>query len=297
MNTRRTFLRTGAVAAASLSFASQHSFALPPDQRYMKTLGLQLWTVRNQMAADSQATLKQVAKAGYRQVELMDVGDAASLAPIARDLGMDVQSAFFNWEILGNDKPAASVPTLDKVIEQANNDKLKYLVFGYIGKGHRETVEHYQRIAGRCNQAAEKCAAAGITLCYHNHSFEFAPLANTKTGFDVFIDEFDTKKMKFELDVFWVAIGGWNPIDTLKRLQGRVAQVHLKDLLPGTQTEHDEGKVAAESFKEVGAGSINMKQVVETCESIGVDLCHVEQDQSPAPLESIAISVRNLQSL
>lgn len=294
---RRQFLATTLAASSALLLNRTSAAALPPDHPYMKALGLQLWTVRNQMAADPEATLKAVAQAGYKQVELMDVADAVKLAPIANELGMTIQSAFFNWEVLGNDKPASTVPSLDAIIEQAKKHELKYLVFGYIGKGHRETVSQYQRIAERCNKAAEKCQAAGLTLCYHNHSFEFAPLQDKTTGFDVFIQEFDPQKMKFELDVFWVAIGGWDPLATLKRLKGRVAQVHLKDLLKGSKTEHDEGKVPFEAFKEVGEGSIDMKQVIAIASDIGVDLCHVEQDQSPAPLTSIEISVQHLQTL
>lgn len=294
---RRQFLATTLATSSALLVSRSALATLPPDHAYMKTLGLQLWTVRNQMAADPQATLKAVAAAGYKQVELMDVADATKLAPIANDLGLQVQSAFFNWEVLGNDQPASTLPSIDQVIEQAKQHHLKYLVFGYIGKGHRETVAQYQRTAERCNKAAEKCQAAGLTLCYHNHSFEFAPLQDKTTGFDVFIREFDTKNMKFELDVFWVAIGGWNPLDTLKRLKGRVAQVHLKDLLTGSQTETDEGKVPAEAFKEVGEGCIDMKQVIAIASDIGVDLCHVEQDQSPAPLQSIELSVQNLKKL
>jgi sugar phosphate isomerase/epimerase len=294
---RRQFLATTLATGSALLLSRSALATLPPDHAYMKTLGLQLWTVRNQMATDPQATLKAVAAAGYKQVELMDVTDATKLAPIASDLGLQVQSAFFNWEVLGNDQPASNVPSIDQVIEQAKQHHLKYLVFGYIGKGHRETVAQYQRTAERCNKAAEKCQAAGLTLCYHNHSFEFAPLQDKTTGFDVFIQEFDSKNMKFELDVFWVAIGGWNPLDTLQRLKGRVAQVHLKDLLTGSPTETDEGKVPAEAFKEVGEGCIDMKQVIAIASDIGVDLCHVEQDQSPAPLQSIERSVQNLKKL
>jgi sugar phosphate isomerase/epimerase len=294
---RRQFLATTLAASSSLVLSRSGLSALPPDHAYMKTLGLQLWTVRNQMASDPQATLKTVAAAGYKQVELMDVADAKQIAPIAKDLGMEVNSAFFNWEVLGNDKPTSSLPSMDQIIEQAKQYHLKYLVFGYIGKGHRETVAQYQRIAERCNQAAEKCHAAGLTLCYHNHSFEFAAIQDKTTGFDVFMKEFEPKNMKFELDVFWVAIGGWDPLDTLKRLKGRVAQVHLKDLLTGSQTETDEGKVPAEAFKEVGEGCIDMKQVIQIAEDIGVELCHVEQDQSPAPLKSIELSVQNLKKL
>ena len=107
------------------------------------------------------------------------------------------------------------------------------MVFGYIGKGERETVDHFKRHADQANKAGEKCAKAGIQLCYHNHSFEFAKLNGGKTGWDVFVKEFDKKLVKFEVDVFWVKIGGLDPYKTLRQLKGRVSQVHLKDLVKG----------------------------------------------------------------
>ncbi|MFO0915625.1 MAG: sugar phosphate isomerase/epimerase [Pirellulales bacterium] len=284
---RREFLALSSAAAAAWSAPS--AWALPETDPYYSQIGLQLWTVRNQLAADIPQTLAAVAKAGYQQVELMDVAEADKMVPLAKDAGLAVTSAFINWEILGRDD-AKKVPTMAETLEHATRHGLKYLVFGYIGKGHREKREQLQRIAQRCNVAAEQCRQAGIELCYHNHSFEFQTLDGNKTGYDVFIEEFDPQLMKFEVDVFWVACGGWDPVETLQRLKGRVAQVHLKDLLPGTARNFDEATVPAEAFKELGAGNLNLPAILRTSHDIGVAQCHVEQDQSPDPLKSVAES-------
>ena len=122
-------------------------------------------------------------------------------------------------------------------------------------------------------------------------------MAGGKTGFEIFVDEFDAKAVQFELDVFWVKIGGLDPIKTLKKLKGRVAQVHLKDLQKGAKTQHDEGKVPHEAFKELGAGSIDMAKVMEAAAAVGAKQCHVEQDQSPDPLKSIGTSIGHLRTL
>lgn len=269
---------------------------MPQDTKYLKTMGLQLWTVRNQMKEDEKATLKAVAKAGYKQVELMSTLKSDSIVKTAKDNGMKVTSAFIDWQSLG--KPnAKDAPSFDKILEKGKAIGVKHLVFGYIGKGERETVDHFKRHADVANKAGEKCLKAGIQLGYHNHSFEFAKLDGGKTGFEVLVKEFDPKLVKFELDVFWVKIGGLDPIKTLQSLKGRVSQVHLKDLIKGAKTQHDEGKVPHEAFKECGAGTIDMAKVMKVAAEVGVQQCHVEQDQSAAPLESITASMKHLRGL
>ena len=97
--------------------------------------------------------------------------------------------------------------------------------------------------------------------------------------------------MKFEIDVFWAAIGGLDPVATIKKLGDRVAQLHLKDLRKGTPTIYDESKVPQEAFKEVGSGAIDWPAVLAAAKAVGVTQCHVEQDHSPNPIRSIRQSI------
>ena len=287
---RRVFLRSAAASTLAVTLG-RPLWALPTDHRYVKAIGLQLWTVRNQLDKDVPGTLAAVAAAGYQQVELMKVLDADKYLPAAKDNGLRVKSAFIDWQSIGN---PAEGPSFDEILTKASQIGLEYLVFGYIGKGHRETIAHFQRHAERANQAGEKCQEAGIQLCYHNHSFEFAPLDGARAGWDVLVDEFDHELVKFELDVFWAAIGGRNPLTAMKPLKGRMAQLHLKDLGRGTAIQHDESLVPHEAFRELGGGSIDMLAILREAERIGVEQCHVEQDQSPDPIVSIGQSVEHL---
>ena len=263
--------------------------------KYLDTIGLQLWTVRNQMEKDQSATLKAIKDAGYKQVELGRVVGSESIIEEARGLGMEVTSSFVDWNsVLGN---KGNHPELKTIVSKAKESNLKHLVFGYIGKGHRETVELVKKTAEKANALGEMCNDAGIKLCYHNHSFEFAPIDGETTGFDILMDEFDNDKCKFELDVFWAKIGGWDPFETLEKLDGRVTQVHLKDLKEGAKVNFDEGTVPHDAFEECGDGSIDMARVLEIAEKIGAEQCHVEQDQSPDPIVSIGQSIEHLNGL
>ena len=295
---RRQFGKTtiGVGVTAMTLTVSPSLFACLKDSKYMDTIGLQLWTVRNQLQKDEKKTLAAVADAGYQQVEFGDVDQAKKLMPICEDLGLKASSSFLNWKSVCDPKDK-NAPSLDSILDNAKKLKLKHLVFGYIGKPYRKTADQLKRYIETSNQFGEKCTAAGIQLCYHNHSFEYAKIDGNKTGFDLMIEGFDKQHCKFELDVFWTQIGGWDPIETMNKLSGRISQVHLKDLKKGSKTCVDEGQVPHDAFQELGNGIIDMAKVLEVAEKIGVAQCHVEQDQSPDPIKSIGTSMKHLKTL
>ncbi len=291
---RRTFLQaTGAGLTALLARPLQ---AMPSDSRYLKTIGLQLYTLRNQLAKDVPGTLKAVADAGYYQVELGSVVGGEQVLEAAHEVGLKTTSAMIDWQTLVNPGKKGVTPFRD-TLDAAVKHKLNFLVIPYVGKGSRETEDQLKALADRANRAGEACREANIQLCYHHHSFEFEKLAGGRTGWDVFVQEFDPQLVKFEIDVFWATIGGMDPIKTITDLKGRVAQLHLKDLLKGTPTTYDESKVPKEAFKEVGNGIIDWPAVLKAAEAAGVRQCHVEQDQSPDPIASIGESLKNLRTL
>ena len=268
-----------------------------PGDHYLRNIGLQLYTVRNEMEQDAPGTLRAIKSAGYAQVELMRLTDARSVAAHAKELGLGITSAFMEWNLLVS-PDAASAAALAETAKLGRELGLKYLVFGYITKGNRETIGQMKRHAAAANAFGRTCRDAGIQLCYHHHSFEFAPLDDGRTtGWDILINELDPGLVKFEFDIFWSAIAGLDPLRTLQDLRGRVAQVHLKDLLAGTGRNWDEGAVAPATFKELGQGCLDLRQILAACAATGVDQCHVEQDQSPNPLASVATSLRHLRTL
>jgi len=149
-------------------------------------------------------------------------------------------------------------------------------------------------VARKLHQAAVLAKEAGLQLAYHNHSFEYKPMEGS-TGFDVFVKEFAVE-MKFELDVFWVQAGGVDPVTLIKKLSGRVSQLHLKDLKKDLKLPIY-GGMPKEAFKELGNGMIPMEPIIEAGKAAGVVHCHVEQDHSPNPLASIKESIAHLEKM
>ncbi|MEN9402248.1 MAG: Inosose dehydratase [Verrucomicrobiota bacterium] len=268
-----------------------------PVRHYLNEIGLQVYTLRNEIGTDLPGTLRAIKAAGYAQIELMRTLNARDFVPLAKDLGLGVTSAFIDSEIVTRPSPAGA-DALAAHLALASELRLRYLVFGYIGKGDRETVAQMKAHAARANAFGRQCRDAGIQLCYHHHAFEFAPLDDGQTtGWEILVSELDPRFVQFELDVFWLALGGLDPVQTLRKLSGRVAQVHLKDLKPYTPRLWDEHVVPADAFQELGRGSLHLKAILQVCAETNVAQCHVEQDQSPHPLASIATSLQHLRAL
>jgi sugar phosphate isomerase/epimerase len=290
---RRQFLRT-ALASSLASSASFQALALSKNNRYRKEIGIQLYTLRNQLKADTIGTIKAVAQAGYKQVEPYGFPDAGLMIQASKDNGMAVNSSHFAWESVTDPSKKGTIP-FAKILDEARKVGLTHLVVPYLHEHNRQNLDDYKRLAENCNRAAQLSKQAGVQLSYHNHAFEFQPQEGGKIGYDILIKEF-SPEMKFEMDVFWVVVGGADPVKLIEKLKGRVSQLHLKDVKKGMALPNF-GSIPKDAFKELGNGSINMEPIINAAEKGGVAHCHVEQDQSPNPIKSIQESIQHLGTL
>jgi sugar phosphate isomerase/epimerase len=290
---RRSFLRQSIVTAAAIG-AGRPLFAQAAKSPYLSDLGIQLYTLRNEIAKDVNATIKAVAAAGYKQVEMYGFPNCDAMVKAARDSGLALHSSHFEWDSVVNPKDD-SYSDFSKILDKAKEVGLKHLVIPYLADGNRKTLDDYKKVAAHANKAAALAKSAGIQLSYHNHNFEFEPKENGVSGFDVFVKEFSAD-MKFELDVFWVKAGGLDPVELVNKLKGRVTQLHLKDLKKDIPIP-SYSSVPADAFQEVGDGIIAMAPLLAAAQEAGVEHCHVEQDQSPDALASIKHSIDFLNKL
>jgi sugar phosphate isomerase/epimerase len=292
---RRRFLTHSATAGLALAPISKMFAALAPDNRYRKQIGVQLYTLRDPLAKDVAGTLKQVAEAGYHQIELFATPLNKAIVPAAKDLGLTMNSAHFNQEIVIDPEKAGDGSAFKSLAETAKSDGFSELVIPYTPGPLRQSLDDYKRLAERINSAASVARTQGLRLSYHNHAFEFQPIEGTRSGYDVFIDEFGSDAF-FEIDVFWVAVAKLDPVALIERLKGRVSQLHLKDLKPGLELPVYEG-IGEDAFKELGNGGIEMEPILNAASASGVTYCHVEQDHSPDPVESLKTSIKHLATL
>ncbi|OAV45585.1 sugar phosphate isomerase/epimerase [Lewinella sp. 4G2] len=311
-NSRRTFIRNSVIAAAGLPLlkcgsgdgkstttpmnpsTEMDNSALP----YLDTIGLQLWSVRDQWQEDAPTTFKALAEIGYQQLELMDTRHAEELVPLAKEHGMAVNSSFINWNTVTGGwqyTPDDTPFEYAEVIDQAAEHGLSHLVFGYLRPEERETADQWKKLADDLNVAGEKAKASGLQLTYHNHNFEWDPIAGT-TGFDILIDRMDGDLVPFELDVFWAQIAGQDAKATMTKIKDRLELLHLKQLHRGTPVVTRIADVPENAFEELPDGDMPIKDLMRFGKSLGVKYCMVEQDGNydTSSLKSVETSLEFL---
>jgi sugar phosphate isomerase/epimerase len=288
---RRHFLYATTLTALA---ASPILRALEAFNPYRRNIGLQLYTLRNELAKDTPGTIKAVVDAGYHQGEMFGFPNCDPVIAAARKSGLALHSSHFEWDAVVNPKDD-SYSDFRRILEKARQVGLSHLVIPYLADRNRNTLDDYKKVADHCNRAAALAKQADIRLSYHNHAFEFEPKDGGKTGFDIFMTQF-SPDMLFELDIFWVKVAGVEPVDLMQKLPGRVSQLHLKDLKAGLPIPTF-GSVPNDAFKELGNGIIPMEPIIVAAKPAGVEHCHVEQDQSPDPIGSIRQSMAYLKRL
>lgn len=296
---RRQFLRSmntlGAASCASTMLVPNWVHASDPDNVYRQQIGVQLYTLRNEIQHDVRKTLKNVADAGYFQVETYGFPNCEPMIRAAKEFGLKLHSSHFSSDALVQATPG-SAALFDSILEKASSIGLKHLVIPYLAAPLRQSIDDYKRLCEKCNAAAERSKQHGIQLAYHNHAFEFQPLdQDSRCGYDVMIEEFSSD-MKFEIDVFWVAVANKDPVQLINKLESRVTQLHLKDLNQATKVPSYDG-VPADAFEEIGDGIIDMNPIMAAASKTGVEHCHIEQDQSPDALASVRQSIDYLKQM
>ena len=282
MISRRRFLQSASIAAALDSRARA---------RKLSTIGVQLYTVREVMSEKPAETLRAIDAIGYREAEA-NSADLEKLVPAIRATHLRLVALHLDLKVGMN----GSDDDLARVIASVRSSGATYLVFPYVPSADRGGIEKTKAFAGRLNRIGEKCRAAGLSLCYHNHCFEFEPIDGT-TRFQVMMDSTDKKLVGLEMDAFWVSVGGQDPAELLAKMAGRVPLVHLKDKASGTPVMYRES-VPKSTFKEIGNGVLDWAKVLRAAQAAGVKHYFVEQDHKPGdPMESLRKRFQYLQKL
>ena len=251
----------------------------------MKTLpvGIQLYTVRDEMAKDLSATLAAVKNAGYDYVEpagLFGLSGEAFKAELDK-AGLVAVSAHVPLnEMLAN--PEEAIKTYKTL-------GCKYFAVPYLGGGERYGDEGFDAILEGIAKFGKLCHENGLTLLYHNHDFEFEKTADGRYVLDYMYETISPDYLQTELDTCWVNIGGEDPASYIRKYAGRCPVVHLKDFI-GSKTENmyaligtDEAtseKSEAFAFRPVGQGKQNFPEILKAAVESGAEYVIVEQDDT-----------------
>ncbi|MCL2404128.1 MAG: sugar phosphate isomerase/epimerase [Defluviitaleaceae bacterium] len=246
-------------------------------------IGAQLYTVRNftQTAEDFATTIKKIADMGYKYVQVSAIGPipAQEVADICKQYGVGIAITHTN--------PARIKDDTDTVIAEHRIMGAKYIGIGAMPGGYERTAEGVRRFIADFTPAAEKIHAAGMTLMYHNHDFEYEKY-DGKLMMDYLADEFP--KIGFTLDTYWVQAGGADPAAWLRKLSGRVGVIHYKDMAWA------KGK---QLMAEVMEGNLNWESIFEATKAANVEYVMVEQDDcyGADPFTCLKTSYDNLKGV
>jgi sugar phosphate isomerase/epimerase len=241
---------------------------------------LQLYTVRDAAEKDFAGTLSQVAQIGYAGVELAGYHGLPirELKSRLDDLFLRVAGSHIALDRVANET--------EKVIEENLALGNPFVVVPWLPDNQRN-LDSYKKIAATLNTLGDALRLNGLTLCYHNHDFEFRTLENGQTGMDILLGETDPHLVKAEIDTYWILHAGQDPVAFVRKHSGRVPLLHLKD------RDKSDG-----SFAEIGTGDLPVDALITAASEIGTEYLVVEQDVCKRPpLESVKISYDNLKKL
>lgn len=278
MTTRRSFIINTSLAATAVLALPSLAFSMNK-----KEIGLQLYTLRDELPKDIKSTLEKVAAAGFTTVETYGFSikdqfwglSPIELKKILDQNGLKAVSGHYN---LGSFLEDGNTTELLAAIEAAKVLNSEYLTIPWVNEPFRKNIADYKIIASRLNQAGKACANAGLKLAYHNHDFEFHKHDGI-TGYEILLKETDKDLVYFELDLYWVVRSGNDPLKLFTANPGRFKMWHVKDM--------DKKNPALNT--EIGSGSVDFKSIFKEVKLSEMKHFFVEQENNynPNPFESI----------
>ncbi len=244
----------------------------------MKTIpiSLQLYTVRDAMQNNPLQSLERVAAIGYQGIEA-GLNPSPEFLAKTRELNLKITAAHVGLEALQGD--------LNEIVSRCQAMETKFVVLSWVAASERGSAQEWQKLARFLEEVGARLHEGGVTLCYHNHDFEFEKF-DGQYGLDILFETASSQYLQAELDTYWIQKGGADPVEYLKKHAGRVPLLHIKDMTPDG------------NFAEVGEGVLDWPAIFAAAQTQGVTSYIVEQDECAGdPFDSIALSFANLQKM
>jgi len=267
---RREFIATSALATAG-------AFLLPsclPKEKMPRAMGIQLYTLKDSIEADVTGTLKALSDIGITELEAWSYSDGnifgmryADFAAQANDHGMQIISGHYDTGFSNPQQKGTLMNDWERAVEDAKKVGQPYLVIGGLNEAERNTMDSLKRTCELLNKSGEVCQKSGVRFGYHNHSDEFKKIEG-ELIYDVMLQELDPSLVTMELDLFWIANGGYDPITFFKRYPGRFELWHVKDM----------DKADRNINADVGSGSIDFNSIFQQADQAGLKHFFIEQE-------------------
>ena len=286
---RRTFLKNGSMAIAGTMMFSNELFA---RKKTSQIVGIQLYSVRDDMKSDPLGTLKKLSAMGYKYVEHANYVDRKfyGYAPtefkkVLDGLGLKMPSGHTvmgkqHWD--ANKKEFTDV-WINTVADAAVVGQ-EFVISPWLDESLRTTYDDLLRYMEVFNKSGELCKKSGMKFGYHNHDFEFSQVLNGMTVYDIILKNTDPALVMQQLDMGNMYNGGAKAEDILKKYPGRFESLHVKDEIKSEK--------AGEKYEStvLGKGIVNVKENLELVKKAGGTkhlIIEQESYQGQAPIDSV----------
>ncbi|MGI8581311.1 MAG: sugar phosphate isomerase/epimerase family protein [Chitinophagaceae bacterium] len=295
---RRKFLVNGSLSLAGTMFLSNNLFA---NTSAMKTtLGIQLYSVRDDMKKDPLNTLKQLAAMGYKNVEHANYVDrkfygytAKEFKKVLNDLGLKMPSGHTvmrtrHWDEVTKD----FTDEWKYTVEDAKTVGQRYVITPSFDESLRKNYDSLISLLEKFNKSGELCKKSGLKFGYHNHDFEFRYSLNDKKIYDIILEHTDPALVAQQIDIGNMLEAGGMALEILKKYPGRFESMHVKDEVKAENKGEMSGKLESTIL---GKGIVPVKQIIDFArKSGGTKEFIIEQEsyQGKTPLECVKEDLR-----
>lgn len=246
-------------------------------------IALQLYSIREDAAKDFKGTMQEVKKMGYDGVELAGLYDHTSeeIRDILNEIGLTAVSAHVAYLEFMTDIAAA--------VQRYKTIGCKYVVIPFLTQEYRYGTDQFREVMANIPKIGEECHKAGLKLLYHNHDFEFIKMEDGRYVLDYMFEELPQEILETEIDSCWVKFVGIDPVEYIKRYEGRSPIVHLKDFVQNPEF----------AFRPVGYGIQDFPAILEEALTAKTEWVVVEQDHHPerSAIEDAKMSIDYLKAL
>jgi sugar phosphate isomerase/epimerase len=286
---RRRFIKHSGLALAAASILPGHLFAAGNAK---ETLGIQLYSVRDDMKKDPAGTLSKLAAMGYKYVEHANYIDhkfygytPAEFKKLLDGLALKMPSGHTrmnaeHWDAAKKD----FTDEWKKTVEDAAFMGQQYVISPWLDDSLRKNYDDLVRYMEVFNKSGELCKKSGMKFGYHNHDFEFSVKLNDTTVFDIILKNTDPALVMQQLDIGNMYNAGSKALDIVNKYPGRFISMHVKDEIKSSGgEEHYESTI-------LGKGILPVKEIIDLGrKSGGTSLFIIEQEsyQGQAPVDCV----------
>ena len=315
---RRQFIKNASILSATSLLPMND---LTENMKGVKKIGVQLFSLPRMLEKNFRGTIQMLSQMGYKEVELYGPYTFSAKSAQERWSALKPMLGFGGSGYFGQSAQMVkavfkefhmSAPSIHTDLDTLQNNMAQlgeaahilgheYVVLPSIPDEKRQTLDDYKKMADAFNKIGEEAKKVGVKFGYHNHGYGIKEM-NGKVPLQIILDNTDPNLVFFEMDIYWTAAAGADPVAYLEKYPNRYKMLHIKDMKVKKQFSGDGGDAQQwmtlfPYMTTAGSGVLDIKAIIEKGKKVGVKHFFVEQDMVADPQIALKKSIDYLKSL